>query len=82
MLGRGSVDVKASRSGDTLRTEVRSHGLHADLVTGAVLPDGASVQKVTVNGKSSAYRIVPTARGNEVQVTTGVRSADVRITLR
>jgi hypothetical protein len=46
-----------------------------------VLPAGASVEKVTVNGKASAYRIVPTARGNEVQVTTGVRSADVRITL-
>jgi hypothetical protein len=82
MLGRGSVDVTATRAGDVLRTEVRSRGLAVQLTAGAVLPAGASVKRVTVNGSSSAYRVVQTARGNEVQVTTGERRADVRITLR
>lgn len=68
-VGSGSVSVEASADAGSLRTSVRTSGLRGVALTiGAVLPDGASVSGVTLNGHPVAYRIVETARGAEVHV--------------
>ncbi len=69
-LGAGSVDVLAERSGRTLRTVV-TRRLPVDLTIGQVLPTGASVAAVTLNGRPVAYQVVRTARGQEVTVAAG-----------
>ena len=66
-LGAGSVDVTALRSQSTLTTTVNRH-LAADLLIGHVLPDGATVTKVTLNGAATKYDVRSTARGREVVV--------------
>ncbi|MFL6074212.1 MAG: hypothetical protein ACJ73S_12515, partial [Mycobacteriales bacterium] len=68
-VGAGSVDVTATRSGDTLRTAVDA-GVRCRLTLGAVLPAGASVVSVSLDGHRADYRLVRTARGTEVQVST------------
>ncbi len=69
-LGSGSADVSASRQGDVLSTDVvlRASGLR--LTLGAVLPPGAGVAEVTLNGAPASYDVVSTTRGTEVRVTT------------
>ncbi|MGH8968671.1 MAG: glycogen debranching protein [Actinomycetes bacterium] len=69
-LGGGSVDVTAERSTSTLTTAVTRH-LTADLVIGHVLPDGAEVASVTLNGAPVAYDVRSTARGDDVVVDAG-----------
>src|SRR4029453_18170809 len=70
-LGTGSVDVAAERSASTLTTTVTRH-LSADLLIGHVLPQGAQVSSVTLNGMATtAYEVRSTARGEEVVVDTG-----------
>jgi hypothetical protein len=69
-LGAGSVDVTASRSGRTMRVAAHAR-LHAALTLGVVLPAGAAVAAVRLDGHAAAYRIVPTARGAEVRVRAG-----------
>jgi hypothetical protein len=66
-LGDGSVDVTATRSGKKLSTVVR-RDLRVGLTIGAVLPRGAQVGKVEVNGKPADYTVRNTARGTEVVV--------------
>lgn len=69
-LGRGSVDVSAVRTTSALTTSVIRH-LTANLLIGHVLPDGAQVGSVTLDGAPAAYEIRSTARGREVVVRAG-----------
>ena len=82
-VGNGSVDVTAQVDGRTLRTVVRAGNLAGVALTiGAVLPDGASVAAVTLNGQPVAYEVVQTARGAELRVNaTGLTNATLVITL-
>ncbi|MGH3759658.1 hypothetical protein [Actinophytocola sp.] len=66
-LGRGSVDVKVWRSGDTLATSVRLDRLRTDLTVGTVLPAGTRPSSVTYNGRAVDYEVVTTTRGTEVR---------------
>ena len=69
-LGRGSVDVTATRAGRTMRISVHAR-LRAALSLGAVLPTGASVAAVRLDGHASTYRLLTTARGSQVLVAAG-----------
>jgi hypothetical protein len=69
-LGSGSVDVTATRTGRTIRVAVHAR-LRAELSLGAVLPAGATVAAVRLDGHASAYRLQPTPRGRQVLVTAG-----------
>ncbi|MDQ1601261.1 MAG: hypothetical protein QOD68_2735 [Actinomycetota bacterium] len=69
-LGDGSVDVAAERTTSTLTTSVTRHG-RTHLLIGHVLPTGAVVSSVTLNGASTAYSIRQTARGRELVVNAG-----------
>ena len=82
-LGRGAVDVAASASAKSLRTEVTSR-VAADLVIGQVLPPGASVASVTLDGRRIAAKVRQTARGSEVVADAGRRGGRsvLTITLR
>ena len=69
-LGSGSIDVTAERGASTLTTTV-TRRLVSDLLIGHVLPDGARVTSVTLNGAPAAYDVRSTARGEEVVVDAG-----------
>jgi hypothetical protein len=69
-LGDGSIDVEAERDSSALRTIV-TRRLSVDLLIGHVVPDGASVAEVTLNGTSVEYEVRSTARGDEVVVPAG-----------
>ncbi|NUR95386.1 MAG: glycogen debranching protein, partial [Kribbellaceae bacterium] len=80
-VGRGAVDVTARLAGKALSTDVTIKGVGAALTVGAVLPSGATVKSVTVNGHAASYKVVKTSRGTEVQVAgTGSRT-ELRIVL-
>lgn len=83
LLGRGAVDVTAQRYDRQLTTTVTSR-IGAQLTVGAVLPAGATVGRVTLNGGSSAYRTVVSARGTEVlvEVPRGTDTARLVVGLR
>jgi hypothetical protein len=72
-LGRGAVDVSAAASATSLRTEVTSRMPGTSLLIGQVLPVGAKVTSVTLDGKRVAYQIRQTARGSEVVADAGSR---------
>jgi|SoiMethySBSTD1v2_1073268.scaffolds.fasta_scaffold17875_3 hypothetical protein len=81
-LGSGWVDVSAEATSSELRTTADSR-VHADLLVGQVLPDGAQVASVSLNGRSVDHRLRHTARGDEVIVDAGGgRHADLVISLR
>lgn len=65
-LGSGAVGVTAESSAKTLRTVVSTRSLDASLVIGQVLPAGAKVASVTLDGRSAPYTLRQTSRGNEV----------------
>ena len=69
-LGQGSVDVSAERSRSTLTTTV-TRDLSADLLIGHVLPDGAEVVSVTLDGAPVDHEVRSTARGEEVVADAG-----------
>jgi hypothetical protein len=80
-IGKGWVDVSAEATSGELRTNVRSR-VAADLLVGQVLPSGAQVASVTLNGKAVAHELRHSARGDEVVVDAGRAShADLVITL-
>jgi hypothetical protein len=81
-LGGGSADVTARLVGKDLRTDVKVKGIKATVTIAAVLPAGAKVAGVSLDGHTTAYKLVPTARGTEVQVTARDSSSSLRITLR
>ena len=70
-LGGGSLDVAAVHQGAVLRTAVTDHGTGAALTIGALLPSGAHVASVTLDGHATASQLVQTARGTEVHVDGG-----------
>jgi hypothetical protein len=69
-LSDGSIDVEARRSGKDLTTVV-TRNVAADLSIGHVLPPGAKVASVTLDGRPVPYQVVNTARGQEVVVLAG-----------
>ena len=75
MLGKGSADVAASASGKQLRTDVKLTGARLALTVGAVLPAGATVKSVSLNGHSASYDLVQTTRGTEVHVSVSSANA-------
>ena len=80
-LGQGAADVTATLVGKEIRTDVKTKGLEATVTVGAVLPAGATVQDVSLDGRATAYQLVTTARGTEVHVTAHGSSSTLRITL-
>jgi hypothetical protein len=81
-LGDESVDVAAERTASTLTTTVTRHG-STHLLIGHVLPTGAAVATVTLNGAPTAYAVRQTARGREVVVDagTGTGNSELVVTL-
>jgi hypothetical protein len=79
-LGRGSIDVSARLAGKELRTDLTVHKVKAAFTVGAVIPAGAKIVQVTLNGRATPYQVVRTARGTEVHVTAR-DSAALRIML-
>ncbi|MCW2948230.1 MAG: hypothetical protein JWR24_4947 [Actinoallomurus sp.] len=69
-LGDGAVDVTAEAGKGSLRTVVNSR-TGAALLIGQVLPSGATVASVTLDGRSAAYTVRRTARGSEVVTDAG-----------
>ncbi|MEU6574751.1 hypothetical protein [Streptomyces sp. NPDC046805] len=64
-LADGSVDVRARHAGSTFSTEVTRH-LRAELSIGHVIPTGAEIASVTLDGHPVPYRTLTTPRGQEV----------------
>jgi len=69
----GSIDVRAAHSGSRYETEV-TRALPARLTIGHVLPAGAHVASVTLDGRSVRYTVRDTNRGREVLVDAGTSS--------
>jgi hypothetical protein len=69
-LGSGVVGVSASRTENRLRTVVRQSG-RWQLRIGAVLPSGARVASVLVDGHAAGHGILDTARGRLVVADGG-----------
>jgi hypothetical protein len=67
-LADGAVDVEASRSGPRYRTSVETNVGLERLVLGHTVPAGTAVDRVTLDGERTRYRIRPTNRGLEVLV--------------
>jgi hypothetical protein len=72
-VGAGAVDVSAEASGRSLRTVVTSRAPGTRLLIGQVLPSGAHVASVTLDGRRAAYQVRRTARGTEVVTDAGSR---------
>ncbi|MFL6051355.1 MAG: hypothetical protein ACJ72W_00325 [Actinoallomurus sp.] len=70
-VGGGTVDVTAEASGKSLRTTVTGRSAKASLLVGQVLPTGATVASVTLDGHSVKYQVRNTARGTEVMADAG-----------
>lgn len=83
-LGQGSIDVTAEAGSKTLRTVVNSRSEGTRLLIGQVLPAGATVAKVTLDGRSVTPTVRRTARGTEVVADAGSRTgtSTLVITLR
>jgi hypothetical protein len=79
-IGGGSVDVAAALSGRSLRVDATS-SVRCGLSLGAVLPSGATVAGVRLDGHRIAYHLVTTARGTEVHVDTGPGHHALEVTL-
>ncbi|HEY8372630.1 MAG TPA: hypothetical protein VIL00_07800 [Pseudonocardiaceae bacterium] len=71
-VGTGAVDVTATRNGKVLRTEVVLR-TGAELTIGQVLPEGATVRSVVLDGRPVDHQVVRSARGEEVLVAAGAR---------
>jgi len=62
--------VTATRAAGTITVSVRA-ALRAELTLGAVLPAGATVAGVLLDGRPAAYRLRSTARGSAVLLAAG-----------
>ncbi|MGH3328939.1 MAG: hypothetical protein ACRDPT_14300 [Streptomycetales bacterium] len=80
-LGAGAVDVRAFQSGRTLGTLVTRH-LNVRLTLGHVLPGGAEVSSVSLNGQQVDYTIRETARGREVVADAGAGKGQSTLLVR
>ncbi|MCO5969776.1 glucosidase family protein [Actinoallomurus soli] len=83
-VGGGTVDVIAEAAGRTLRTTVTGRSTRASLLIGQVLPGGATVASVTLDGHAVKYRVRQTARGSEIVADAGSAggTAVLAVTLR
>jgi hypothetical protein len=81
-LGTGSADVEASRSTSRLSTtvDVRIAGVHVQL--GHVLPAGARVSGVSLDGRQVTGQVQRTSRGREVVVPCGSGNHRLVVLLR
>ncbi len=79
-LGGGSVDVRASRRPNELRTSVDVNRSGVRVRLGHVLPYGASVRRVLLDGDSVPWEVQRTSRGRELLVRTG--GGDHRLVVR
>lgn len=81
-VGSGAVDVTADHVGTTWRTTVTA-AIHTNLTIGIVLPAGAHVGSVQLNGSTITYIARQTHRGLEITVAapTG-RSDHLTVTTR
>jgi hypothetical protein len=64
-----------------LRTQVTRH-VDARLTIGHVLPPGAEVAAVTLDGRAVEYSLQTTARGREVLVSVGAGATLNRLAVR
>ena len=80
-LGSGAVDVRASRSRSVLRTTVRQSA-RWQLRIGAVLPAGARVTSVRLDGKAHGFRVLDTARGRTVVADGGSERGTSELVVR
>ncbi|MFI7602277.1 hypothetical protein [Actinoplanes sp. NPDC049681] len=80
LVGTGHVDVRAAARGNVLSVTVDA-AVRARLTLGAVVPAGAQVTSVTVDGHAARARRVQTARGDEVITTTGPGRHTLAVTL-
>jgi hypothetical protein len=81
-LGDGSVSVTAESSAKELRTVVSLRSVDASLVIGQVIPSGAKIASVTIDGRSVSYTVRQTSRGTEVVAPTHPGQSVLVITLR
>jgi hypothetical protein len=81
-LGGGSIGVRAFASSKLLITRVNLHRARTDLTIGHVLPRGARVDRVWLDGRRVHFDVVRTARGREVVVETGRGSHNLAVRLR
>jgi hypothetical protein len=72
-VGHGAVDVTAEASKGSLRTVVTDRSSGAAILLGQVLPTGAKVASVTLDGKTVDYKVLRTARGSEVVTSAAPR---------
>ena len=79
-VGTGHVDVAVARSGSTLQVSVDA-AVSCELTLGAVLPSGATVAKVQLDGHKVAYHTARTERGTEVVVEASNGTRTLTITL-
>ncbi|MDQ6644291.1 MAG: glycogen debranching protein, partial [Chloroflexota bacterium] len=74
-VGAGTIDVKATHSGNNWTTTVTSR-LTCTLHVGATLPTGSTIKSVTLNGAPVAYSVRDTNSGRQVLVSTACGSTD------
>jgi hypothetical protein len=67
LLGSGRLNVTATHRGKVLSVRVNA-AVNAALTLGVVLPDGATVASVTLDGRSTSAQRLGTARGSELVV--------------
>jgi hypothetical protein len=79
-LGRGSIDVSASRDGDRYRTEVDTDVRLRKLLIGHTLPRGSRVRAAWLDGRRVDWDARRTNRGLEVTVAT--RRGDQELVVR
>ncbi|HEU5157708.1 MAG TPA: hypothetical protein VFU43_12000 [Streptosporangiaceae bacterium] len=72
-VGAGAIDVTAQADGGSLRTTVTGTTAGTALLIGQVLPAGAKVASVRLNGRPVAATVRQTARGTEVVADAGSR---------
>jgi hypothetical protein len=73
-LGRGSIDVSATRQLGTLTTMVHRN-VDAALTIGVMLPAGTHATSVRLDGHAVSYRVVSTARGTQILARADSRTA-------
>jgi hypothetical protein len=77
----GSVDVEASADPKRLQTTVTLSRARTTLTIGHVLPAGATVSQVQLDGHPTSWRILQTARGRELVTDTKAGTHKLVVTL-
>ena len=81
-LGGGAIDVSAAHEGSRYVTDV-DRRVRADVTVGQVLPAGAGIGSVRLDGRNVHYTVQDTNRGREVLVHAGShRHAHLVVTTR